>query len=150
MTDFDVGSFLAQPLTARVATAGPTVRPTWFLWEDGAFWILSGPWSRLPERVRAEPRIALTVDVCDLATGLVRQVIARGPAEIKPFDVPRGRRKLVRYLGQDEQTWDPRFRAYLLDDPAERGTVWVRMKPESLQAKDLSYEVSSSAVRSAG
>jgi hypothetical protein len=26
------------------------------------------------------------VDVCDLATGLVRQVIARGAAEILPFD----------------------------------------------------------------
>lgn len=153
MTGFDVDSFLAQPLTARVATAGPTVRPTWYLWEDGAFWILSGPWSRLPDRVREEPRIAVTVDVCDLATGLVRQVLARGQAAIGPFDVPRGRRKLVRYLGPDESAWDPRFRAYLLDDPAERGTVWVRMKPESLRANDLSYRastVSSSGVRSAG
>ncbi|MBB1152930.1 pyridoxamine 5'-phosphate oxidase family protein [Amycolatopsis dendrobii] len=150
MTDFDVDSFLAQPLTARVATAGPTVRPTWYLWEDGAFWILSGPWSRLPDRVRTEPRIAMTVDVCDLATGLVRQVIARGQAAVEPFDVPRGRRKLARYLGPDESGWDPRFRAYLLDDPAERGTVWIRMEPESLRANDLSYRVNSSAVRSAG
>lgn len=150
MTGFDVDSFLAQPLTARVATAGPTVRPTWYLWEDRAFWILSGPWSRLPARVREEPRIAVTVDVCDLATGLVRQVIARGPAALEPFDVPRGRRKLVRYLGPDESAWDPRFRAYLLDDPAERGTVWVRMEPESLRANDLSYQVSSSEGRSAG
>jgi hypothetical protein len=42
---FDVDAFLAQPLTARVATSGPTVRPTWYLWEDGAFWILTGPWA---------------------------------------------------------------------------------------------------------
>lgn len=150
MTDFDVDSFLAQPLTARVATAGPTVRPTWYLWEGGAFWILSGPWSRLSDRVRDEPRIAVTVDICDLATGLVCQVIARGQAEIAPFDVPRGRRKLMRYLGPDESAWDPRFRAYLLDDPAERGTVWVRMEPEALRANDLSYQVSSSGARSAG
>jgi hypothetical protein len=34
---FDVDAFLAQPLTARVATSGPTVRPTWYLWEEGAF-----------------------------------------------------------------------------------------------------------------
>ena len=65
---FDVDQFLAQPLTARVATNGPTVRPTWFLWEDGAFWILTGPWARLPDRVRADPAIALVVDDCDLAT----------------------------------------------------------------------------------
>ncbi|MET7989975.1 pyridoxamine 5'-phosphate oxidase family protein [Amycolatopsis sp. NPDC005232] len=143
MTPFDVDEFLAQPLTARVATNGPTVRPTWYLWEDHTFWILSGPWSRLPAHVRASPRLALTVDVCDLATGLVRQVVASGPAAVVAFDVPRGRRKLARYLGSDEQRWDPRFQAYL--NEAERGTVWVRLAPETLRAKDLSYEVSSTA-----
>jgi hypothetical protein len=30
---FDVDEFLQQPLTARTATNGPTVRPVWFLWE---------------------------------------------------------------------------------------------------------------------
>jgi hypothetical protein len=61
--------------------------------------------------------------VCDLATGLVRQVIARGTAEILPFDVPRGRPKLTRYLGADEPAWDGRFRRYLHDDPADRSGV---------------------------
>ncbi|MEO3753966.1 pyridoxamine 5'-phosphate oxidase family protein [Streptomyces sp. B6B3] len=138
---FDVTAFLAQPLTARVATNGPTVRPTWFLWEDEAFWILSGPWGRLHDRVRADPAIALVVDVCDVSTGLVRQVIARGRAEILPFDVARGHRKLSRYLGADERTWDDRFRRYLHDDPAERGTVWLRLRPSSLRTQDLSYSV---------
>ncbi|MEU6922864.1 pyridoxamine 5'-phosphate oxidase family protein [Streptomyces sp. NPDC046631] len=139
--EFDVEAFLAQPLTARVATAGPTVRPTWFLWEEGAFWILTGPWARLLSRVRTDPVIALVVDVCDVGTGLVRQVIARGQAEILPFDVPRGRRKLNRYLGADDAKWDNRFRHYLLDDPAEQGTVWLRLRPDSVVAKDLSYSV---------
>jgi hypothetical protein len=31
-----IDAFLSQPLTARIATNGPTVRPTWFLWEDQA------------------------------------------------------------------------------------------------------------------
>ncbi|GAA3572716.1 hypothetical protein GCM10022222_66150 [Amycolatopsis ultiminotia] len=150
MSDFDVDEFLARPLTARVATDGPTVRPTWYLWEDGAFWVLSGPWSRLPERVRASPRLALTVDVCDPATGLVRQVVASGSAQLRPFDVPRGRRKLVRYLGPDESRWDPRFFRYLHDDPAERGTVWIRLAPTVLRAVDLSYAVSSSEAPPAG
>ncbi|SEO58683.1 pyridoxamine 5'-phosphate oxidase family protein [Amycolatopsis saalfeldensis] len=135
---FDVDEFLAQPLTARVATAGPTVRPTWYLWEDNAFWILSGAWSRLPGRILATPRIALTVDVCDVTTGLVRQVGASGDAEIRPFDVPRGRRKLARYLGPDERRWDPRFRGYLHEDDR---TVWVRLAPASLRGHDLSYRV---------
>ncbi|HEY3142834.1 MAG TPA: pyridoxamine 5'-phosphate oxidase family protein [Acidimicrobiales bacterium] len=143
---FDIDAFLSGPLTARVATNGPTVRPTWFLWEDGAFWILTGPWARLPGRVEADPEVAIVVDVCDLDSGLVRQVIARGRAEVLPFDVPRGRRKLVRYLGPDETRWDPRFRHYLLDDPTEKGTVWLRVTPDSLTAKDLSYVPASSAV----
>jgi hypothetical protein len=136
---FEIDSFLAQPLTARVATNGPTVRPTWYLWEDHAFWILSGPWARLMNRVRADPRLAVVVDQCDLATGMVRQVIARGQAEVLPFDAPRGRRKLTRYLGTDETQWDQRFRGYLHDDPTEKGTVWLRLDPTSLIVKDLSY-----------
>ncbi len=141
MTAFDVDAFLQRPLTARIATNGPTVRPVWFLWEDGAFWVLTGPWARLLGRVRDDPAVALVVDECDPATGVVRQVIARGPAEVVPFDVPRGRRKLARYLGADEGRWDRRFVHYLYDDPAERGTVWLRLAPTSLSVQDLSYEV---------
>jgi hypothetical protein len=139
--EFGVDAFLSQPLTARIATNGPTVRPTWFLWEEQAFWILTGPWENLLRRVQADPAIALVVDECDLATGLIRQVIARGQAEILPFEVPRGRRKLARYLGADETRWDQRFLGYLLDDPAQNGTRWLRLRPDSLIAKDLSYTV---------
>lgn len=134
---FDIDEFLARPLTARVATAGPTIRPTWYLWEGGAFWILTGPWGKLADHVDADPRLAVSVDVCDIESGLVRLVVAQGDAEIRPFDVPRGRRKLSRYLGDDEGAWDPRFRAYLHD--ASATAVWVRMQPTSLRARDLSY-----------
>jgi nitroimidazol reductase NimA-like FMN-containing flavoprotein (pyridoxamine 5'-phosphate oxidase superfamily) len=136
---FEIDEFLSRPLTARIATNGPTVRPVWFLWEDGAFWILTGPWARLLSRVREDPALALVVDECDLSTGRVRQVIARGRAEVLAFDVPRGRRKLARYLGADEERWDQRFRRYLHDDPAEKGTAWLRLRPSSLVARDLSY-----------
>ena len=56
--EFDIDAFLSQPLTARIATNGPTVRPTWFLWEDQAFWILTGPWARLPRLVHAPWHVA--------------------------------------------------------------------------------------------
>ena len=137
--DFDVNEFLSRSLIARVATNGPTVRPTWFLWEDDAFWILTGKWARLPDLVRADPAVALVVDECDLTTGTVRQVIARGRAELLPFDVPRGRRKLARYLGADETRWDKRFRHYLHGETA--GIAWLRLRPDSLTARDLSYTV---------
>ncbi|OZV77535.1 phosphate oxidase [Micromonospora echinospora] len=136
--DFDIDAFLAQPLTARVATNGPTVRPTWYLWEDHAFWIITGPWGKLRDHVQADPALAITVDTCDIATGLVRQVIARGRAELLPFDTPRGRRKLSRYLGPDETVWDTRFQLH--DDLAERGTTWLRLRPTFITARDLSYQ----------
>jgi len=139
--DFDIDEFLQGPLTARVATSGPTVRPTWFLWEDGAFWILTGSWSRLPGHVQTDPRVAIVVDTCDITSGLVRQVIARGAGELLPFDVDRGRRKLVRYLGVDENRWDDRFRRYLRDDATRRRTSWLRVRPDRISATDLSYDV---------
>lgn len=144
MADFDIDAFLAQPLTARIATNGPTVRPTWYLWEDQSFWVLTGPWAKLLGRVKIDPVLAVTVDVCDTATGLVRQVIAGGRADVLPFDIPRGYRKLQRYLGPDEAQWDTRFRQYLHDDPTETGTMWIRLRPRLLKAIDLSYEVSNS------
>ncbi|GAA3889795.1 pyridoxamine 5'-phosphate oxidase family protein [Streptomyces sedi] len=139
--DFPLDAFLALPLTARIATAGPTVRPVWFLWEGEAFWILTGQWSWLPRHVAKEPSVALVVDECDLNTGRVRQVIARGRGELLPFDVPRGRRKLSRYLGPDESRWDPRFVRYLHGDHERSDTRWLRVRPERLTAKDLSFRV---------
>lgn len=115
MVPFDVDSFLQQPLTARLATHGPTVRPVWFLWEDGAFWVLTGPWTRLFHRVREDPAVALVVDECDPATGLVRQVIAGGG--------PRS------------------CRSTSLGGGASSRAVWGRLEPASVSAQDLSYAV---------
>lgn len=44
---FDVEAFLARPLVAGVAAAGPSIRSVWFLWEDGAFWWITGAYGRL-------------------------------------------------------------------------------------------------------
>jgi hypothetical protein len=141
LADFDTEAFLAQPLTARIATNGPTVRPVWYLWEEQSFWVLTGPWAKLLGRVKVDPLLAITVDICDPATGSVRQVIAWGRADILPFDIPRGRRMLERYLGPDEGQWDARLRHYLYDDPIVSGTMWIRLHPRSLNAVDLSYDV---------
>ena len=130
-----------------MASNGPPVRPTWYLWEDQSFWILSGPWAKLLGRVEKDPALAVTVDICDLSQGLIRQVVGQGRGEILPFDRPRGRRKLVRYLGSDEARWDDRFRDYLRGDPTETGAVWIRLSPRSLTALDLSYRSSADHAR---
>lgn len=137
---FDVEAFLARPLLARVAAAGPSVRPVWFLWEDGAFWWITGAYARLPEILASHPRVALVVDSCDLRTGEVRKVTARGEAEVVPFDPERARRKLARYLGPHEAAWDPRFSDRYLSDP-DLTTRLVRLVPERITARDLSFSV---------
>ena len=134
---FDVDMFLAQSLLARVAAAGPSVRAVWFLWEEGCFWWLTGSWARLPAILAEDPRVAVIVDTCDLDSGTVRQVSARGNAELLAFDPDRARRKLVRYLGPDESTWDARFQIEALaTDPSTR---LVRLRPQRLIARDLSF-----------
>lgn len=137
---FDVDAFLARPLLARVAAAGPSVRPIWFLWEGGAFWWLTGAYARLPEILAGDPRVALVVDSCDLSTGEARQVTARGEATVVPFDRERAHRKLARYLGPDERRWDRRFRVRYLADP-DPDTRFVRLEPRRVTARDLSFSV---------
>jgi nitroimidazol reductase NimA-like FMN-containing flavoprotein (pyridoxamine 5'-phosphate oxidase superfamily) len=131
-----VDDFLARPLVARVATNGPTVRPVWFLWEDAAFWWLTGPWSALAKHLDQDPRVAMVVDSCDLATGRVLQVTARGSAQLRPLDRSLAERKLAKYLGPNIETWPDRFRESLTD-PA---TGLVRLAPDRPPTlRDLSY-----------
>ena len=137
---FDVDQFLALPLVARVATSGPVVRPVWFLWEDEIFWVLIGPWSQLGRRLRRNPVFELVVDSCLITTGEVRQVIARGHGYEVPFDTTRGRRKLTRYLGDQEELWDERFS--LRGDPNQRGIRWGKLVPEMLRIADRSFQAS--------
>ena len=136
---FDVEAFLLQPLVAHVAAAGPTVRPVWYLWEQECFWWLTGSYSTLPKVLAGDPRVALVVDTCDLGSGTVRKVSARGHAEVVPFDAERAHRKLVRYLGTDETTWDEQFGIDSL--AAEPGAGLVRLEPRQLVARDLSFRV---------
>ncbi|WP_190111288.1 pyridoxamine 5'-phosphate oxidase family protein [Streptomyces cinnamoneus] len=142
MTDapFDVEEFLRQPLVARVATGKRIVRPVWFLWEDEAFWIFSGQWSRLADRLRSDSAFELVVDTCDIDTGRVLQVIARGHGSVVEFDVERARRKLVRYLGPDESRWDDRFKPP--QGGAAKGVWWAKLIPHTLWISDQSFKPS--------
>lgn len=136
----DVNEFLAQPLVARVAAngpTGPTIRPVWFLYEDGVFWWLTGSsYSRLGELLTDDARIALVIDSCDLETGEVLAVTVSGQAEVSVLDPEIARRKLTKYLGPDIERWDERFRG-AFDDPTTR---LVFLRPEhSPRLRDLSF-----------
>ena len=138
---FDLEAFLAEPLTARLATNGPTLRPVWYAYEDGCFWTMTGPWTKLHARVAEDPEIALAIDVCELETGRIMQVNAAGAVEVVPFDRERGRRLLRRYLGDDEERWPEDYRAYLAEPPME-GLSMLKLVPRRLTTLDFSFEPS--------
>jgi hypothetical protein len=134
--DFDVDTFLQRPLLARVATTGPTLRPVWFLWEERARWWLTGPWSSLEAHLANDPRVYVLIDTCDLKTGETKHVRLVGHAEVLPYDHDRALRKLRRYLGSDENAWDPDRFAMREDDDVTR---FVRLRPQRVEALDLSF-----------
>jgi hypothetical protein len=138
---FDVDLFLARPLVARVAAGGPSIRPVWYLWEGGAFWWITGPYAAaLLNAIEMNARLALVVDSCDLRTGEVLKVTAEGMAETKPFNRELAKRLLTRYLGPIVEDWDGRFRSTLFE---ESGETLIRLAPDSLSARDLSFSVGS-------
>jgi Pyridoxamine 5'-phosphate oxidase len=135
-----VEEFLKLPLVARVAVAGPagpTVRPVWFLYEDGTFWWLTGSsYSRLGDLLAADARVSLVVDSCDLRTGQVLAVTASGVATVHPFDARLTTRKLTKYLGPDVEHWPAMFRG-AFDDPTTRLVALRPRRP--LRLRDMSY-----------
>jgi hypothetical protein len=135
----DLDEFLSRPLFAHLATAsddGPRDSPVWFLWEEGALWILgSRRTDSFPARLAREPRCAVGVVDFDLTTGLVQHVGFRGRAIVEKLDRERGKRLLGRYLGPDVARWDTRFRESLGDPD----TVFVRFEPDTAVTRDVSY-----------
>lgn len=66
-------------------------QPLWFVWEDGAFWWLTGPWAALPRHLDHDPRVAVVVAwfVRREPTSLVAQDLSYRPAPA-PAPVPPG------------------------------------------------------------
>jgi hypothetical protein len=90
----DLEEFLSRLLFAHLASAseeGPRESPVWFLWEDGAVWIIGSLRDdSFPRRIEREPRCAIGIVDFDLERGLVHHVGMRGRASVEPFD-PIGR-----------------------------------------------------------
>ena len=136
---------LSRPLFAHLATSsdhGPRESPVWFLWEENAIWIIGNHRTdSFPKRIEREPRCALGIVDFDLTTGFVQHVGLRGTARLEPHDEERIKRLLRRYLGDQEQHWDPRFVAVLGD----KHWVLVRFEPQTAVVRDQSYEVNNPA-----
>lgn len=135
-----LADILSRPLFAHLATAsdeGPRESPVWFLWEEGALWVI-GNYSTdtFPKRIEREPRCAVGIVDFDAATGLVQHAGFRGRARLTPHDPARMERLLTRYMGERD-AWDTRF-VEILDDA---DYIFVRFEPETVVVRDQSYEL---------
>jgi hypothetical protein len=143
----DLEEFLSRPLFAHLATAseeGPRESPVWFLWEDGAVWIIgSRRDDSFPGRIDREPSCAIGVIDFDRQCGLVHHVGMRGRASVEPFEPERARRLLQRYLGQRRDAWDRRFRD-TLEDPDNTGINHIACRTPDV-ARLKAFKRSSSA-----
>jgi GNAT superfamily N-acetyltransferase len=137
----DLEDFLDLPLVARLAVSGargrPTVRPVWFLYEEGSFWWLTASsYSELGRLLTVDARASLVIDTCDLSTGAVLAVTVTGTAVVRPFDAERATRKLRKYLGPDGTTWPTQFTGVFID-PTSR---LVELHPDHpVRLRDLSF-----------
>lgn len=138
--DIELDEFLARPLFCHLSTVSaegsPRVSPLWFLWEDGALWIIADAEKSYLGGVADHPETAVAIVDSDPETGRVEHVGLRGRATVEPFDAERAERLLARYLGDEQSEWDDRF----ADLPEERWRL-VRFEPETVVARDQSYHV---------
>jgi hypothetical protein len=141
MSTSEIEEFLAEPVTAVLATNGPTIRPVWYQWDGRAFWMISGPWSKLMARVAVDPDVALCAAASDFRVGRVLQVCAYGPITVHPYDVDLARRMMYRYLGPDENSWSqaPDDHRQYVRDAGPAGARLLRLEPRRLVGLNFSY-----------
>ena len=138
---FDPRELLARPLMANLATRsndGPRNAPVWFIWEDGAIWLLGSKNGSSVRRLISDPRCAVEIVHFDNEAGILLHLGLRGSATVETMDASRFRRLLAKYLGPDEASWNSWFIENIaaIDDPDGR---LIRLAPESVFTNNVSY-----------
>ncbi len=90
-------------IPAHLATLDPAgfprIIPIWFLWEDGSFYLSSGPQSRHVQDLARDPRAGLCITVEEGQTEAgyrpFRQIMVRGYAQVQPDTDAIWARKLI-------------------------------------------------------
>jgi PPOX class probable F420-dependent enzyme len=105
MTHAEIDTFLQGVHLARVATVRPDGRPhvvpVWYLWLDGTFYFETGRTAVKANNLRANPQLAVTVDVSEGGLRL-RHVILEGQVtliEERSQVQPLTERIYSRYVG---------------------------------------------------
>lgn len=136
-----IDDVLALPLFCHLATISqegdPRVSPLWYHWEDEALWIIADMEKTYTSRVQRHPATAVAIMDFDARDARVRHIGMRGTSTLEPLDDGLVKRKLTRYLGPDEEAWDPMFHG--LDPDRWR---FIKFEPATVVARNQSYRPS--------
>ncbi len=143
-----MSDILSRPLFAHLATSsesGSRESPVWFLWEDGALWIIGNyKTDTFPKRIEQDPPCAIGIVDFNISSGLVQHVGFRGRGYLQTHDEERMKRLLSRYMGKVEH-WDSRF----IEVIGDTDYILIRFEPETVVVRDQSYQVKNAAETSA-
>lgn len=105
MSEEESNNFLSKGrilIVASVAADGePHVAPIWYVYENGKFYVQTGPRSRKARNVKANGKVAFSVDVGERFYDL-KAVVGKGTARIltdDKFNHEIGKKILLKYLG---------------------------------------------------
>ena len=99
----EIAGLLHLAIPAHLATLDPAgfprILPIWFLWEEGSFYLSSGPESRHAQDLARDPRAGLCITVEEGQTQAgyrpFRQIMVRGYAHVQPDTDERWAHKLI-------------------------------------------------------
>jgi len=138
---FDPEEVLALPIMATLATVSkdgaPRNAPMWFIWEDGAIWLLGSTEASSVKRINNDPRSAIEIVDFDITAGVLLHLGLRGDASTEPMSPARFRRLLKKYLG-DKENWNSWFieNVAMIEYPDGR---LIKLKPQSFFTNIVSY-----------
>jgi nitroimidazol reductase NimA-like FMN-containing flavoprotein (pyridoxamine 5'-phosphate oxidase superfamily) len=103
LTPQEIADLTALAIPAHLATLDPAgfprIIPIWFFWEEGIFYLSSGPQSRHVQDLVRDPRagLCITVEESQTETGYrpFRQIMVRGKASVHPDTDASWARKLI-------------------------------------------------------
>ncbi len=105
MSEQESNDFLNNGRVLRLASIGsdgtPHIAPIMYVYENGKFYVQTGPRTRKAQNIKANSKVAFSVDVGEKFYDL-KAVVGKGTARIltdKKFDDEIGKKILLKYLG---------------------------------------------------
>jgi PPOX class probable F420-dependent enzyme len=135
MTREEIDAFLAETHLCHFATVDseglPRVRPLWYLWKDGEFWLTTRTEARFTGRdLASSPRVALSIGS---EYRPYRGVVVHGKPEVFPKDLETLIAISMRYGDERASPWTA-------EAMAQNDRVLMRLVPEKLFSWDYARD----------